>query len=113
MHKHELFIRTTKPTGEITLARLGSKDHASKETLDELINIADESVVAAGQQDTDAVIYKIDGVCEYMISVAFFKYPNTPEWWNDRKNTGKGQQRRDRFQRQGARSPRKTQPRSA
>ena len=105
MHKHELFIRTQQD-GEIILVLLGSQEHPSKETLDELLTVADNGIRLAAKHPDDAVIYKIDGVCEYMIASAFFIWPNTPEWWNDRKNPSKGHQRRDRFQHSGSRGSR-------
>jgi len=113
-HLHELFYRCKNEDGTVTLTLFSSLSRNSTECGGDLLKLIDGLAKEKKHltESRDAILYKIDGVCEYMISREFYLWPNN-EGNHDRKNPGKGQQRRDRYESRGSRSPRPPQPRAA
>lgn len=107
---HALFFRVRDEAGNCSLEHFDQTTHQSSEPLKTMMNAADilaETHPEMGKR-YDAVLYKIDGVTEYMIGYEFFLYPNE-EVRNDRKNPGKGQPRRDEQRGQRSQRPRAAQ----
>lgn len=112
-HTHELFYRCKHEDGTVTLNRFASHSRNSTEAGEDLIQLIDNLAKEKKHltESRDAILYKIDGLCEYMISREFYLWPNVQE--HHGKNTGKGRERRDRYESRGARGTRTAQQRPA
>lgn len=110
-HSHELFYRTKNQDGTVTLSPFAKQQRGATEPGEDLMKLID-GLAADGKsltQERDAIIYKIDGKCEYMISRDFFLYPNTGIGKYDNPNFSKGQSRRNGNESRNPRSFRQPQ----
>lgn len=106
VHLHELLLRRMQSDGSSSLVRFNAFSLSSKDPQEDMIAFA-EGVAKAGtlfDESADAIVYKVDGKCEFYVSRAFYAYPNYTDRQEDRngKNPGKGQSRRDQQPRRSA-----------